>query len=302
MAVILQEEITHFTEYLQREQQASVHTVAGYQADIARFIEYAEAQGIEAEVFSAATPTVVRSYLAHMKGLGLARSTIARRIAGLRAFARFLLEEGQLAAVAFGDVRTPKRERRLPRFLQVADMERLLTQPGDDPLGMRDRALLELLYAAGLRVSEIVALAVGDVDFTQRVVRVWGKGRKERVVPFGTVAQLFLQRYLASARGLLLKGAKLEHGKLFVNHRGEPLSERSVRRIVKNHAGEGIPEHTVYPHMLRHSYATHLLEGGADLRTVQELLGHASLSTTQIYTHVTKGGLKSVHQKAHPRG
>lgn len=302
MTAWLAEEVQEFTEYLQFEKRASEHTVAGYRADIARFIEYVTEQGVDEAVFSSGTPAMIRSYLAYMKAQGLGRATIARRVAGLRAFVRFLSTRGQTVTLAFGDIRTPKRERRLPRFLQVTDMERLVLCPGDDPLGIRDRAMLELLYAAGLRVSEVAGLSVGDIDLGQRILRVWGKGRKERAIPFGVAAKEALQEYLNRARAELVKAAgSSDHGKLFVNHVGGPLSVRSIRRIVVKYATQAVPEQKVSPHTLRHSFATHLLGGGADLRIVQELLGHASLSTTQVYTHVTKERLKAVYQKAHPR-
>jgi integrase/recombinase XerD len=232
-----------------------------------------------------------------MHGEGYAPSSVTRKLAALRSLIRFLVREGYLARNPLVLITAPKGKRALPNVLTVDEIERLVAAPdADTPLGLRDRCLLEVLYATGLRVSELLALRVDDVDWTSRTIRVWGKGSKERIVLLGDLAVDALEQYLRAGRPRLEKGAKEA---LFLSHLGRPLSVRGFHAVLKDHLEKaGIRRH-VTPHTLRHSFATHLLEGGADLRAVQELLGHASVSTTQVYTHVSEGYLREVYARAH---
>ena len=242
----------------------------------------------------------VRAFVAHLRSRGLKKSSAGRHLSALRSFFAFLVREGRLDSNPAGAVAAPRAERSLPRTLSVAEAGAVVEAPvREDALGARDRALLELLYAAGLRVSEAVGLDVGDVDLSGRQVRVLGKGRKERIVPFGEKAAEALRAYVALREDLVSEETPGEP--LFLNARGGRFTDRSVRRalIAALRAG-GVPRHAS-PHALRHSFATHLLSAGADLRSIQELLGHASLATTQKYTHLDADRLIEVYRKSHPK-
>jgi integrase/recombinase XerC len=242
-----------------------------------------------------------RSFLAHLAKKGLSRRSIARKLSSLRSLYRFLLREGQLAQNPFQLVSTPKVEKKLPSFLYPNEIQSFFDLPDTStPLGMRDRLIFELLYASGIRVSELVTLTLEAVNPSMGIALVYGKGAKERYVPIGSYACDILRQYLDNGRKKLLAG-KADHGYLLLNYRGEPLSDRSVRRIVDKHVEAHALNLRVSPHTFRHTFATHLLNGGADLRTVQELLGHVNISTTQVYTHVTKERLRHVYDAAHPR-
>ncbi|MDU4959919.1 MAG: tyrosine recombinase XerC [Sporomusaceae bacterium] len=294
--------VAEFILYLKLEKNASEHTVSGYQTDIADFRQYAGTQPGFDDRPDAVNPMLIRSYLAHMKRQEYGRRTIARRIAALRSFFRFLCRENALEDNPFQLIHTPKLEKRLPAFLDESELNALFTLPGTDPLGLRDLAILELLYATGVRVSELAGLNLYDLDFDSRLVLVYGKGAKERIVPVGRKAIAALTAYLERARPrLYARNSGREHQKLFVNNRGGPLTDRSVRRILEGYVDKLALAKHVTPHTIRHSFATHLLDHGADLRFVQELLGHVSLSTTQLYTHITKEKLKAVYRQAHPR-
>jgi tyrosine recombinase XerC len=238
---------------------------------------------------------VLRAYLADLVDRGLARTSIARRLAALRSFYRFLLRRGRLALNPAGDVRTPRPEKTLPGYLPVDETEALLRAAAEraTPAGPRDRAVIEVLYATGIRVSELAGLDVADVDLREGAVRVLGKGGKERVVPMGAKAVDAVRAYLA--------GRPRATGALFVNERGGRLTVRSLHRVVRRRARAAGLHRRVTPHTLRHSFATHLLDAGADLRLIQELLGHARLGTTQKYTHVSTDRLMRVYDAAHPR-
>jgi integrase/recombinase XerC len=293
-----------FEVYLKVEKNASSLTIAGYRSDLLQFIEYvAGLLGVEAE---ALRPTevnhlVVRRYLAHLQQKGLARTSIARKVAALRSYFRYLCREQVVEANPAKAVSTPKLEKKLPSFLYQQDVNRLLEAP--DPgtaLGLRDRSLLELTYGSGLRVGEVVRLNIDDLEFDAGYVRVFGKGAKERVVPLGSKSVTALELYLEKGRPELLKPGREEQA-LFLNCFGGRLTSRGVRDLVSRHLAKLALACHVSPHTLRHSFATHMLDGGADLRTVQELLGHVKMSTTQIYTHVTRQRLKDVYSSTHPR-
>ena len=284
-----------FRRHLASERGLSQHTVAAYLNDVAGLLDHAARLGLE--TLDAIDPSAVRSWLARQRTSGYARSTLARRSSAARVFFAFAVRRGLTAHDPAGLLATPKSERRLPRVLTrgeaVAAVE---LPPADDPVGVRDRAILELLYATGVRVSELCGLDVDDLDRERRVVRVLGKGAKERSVPYGVPAGNALDRWLAARPALARAGAGAA---LFLGQRGARIDPRTVRRLVHGYLREVGSD--LGPHGLRHSAATHLLEGGADLRTVQELLGHATLATTQIYTHVSADRLKASYEQAHPR-
>jgi len=287
-----------FNDFLVLEQGASPRTDEAYGRDLARFATYAVSRGAvgPADV----TARLLREYVYHLKDLGLAPASIRRNVSALRTYFKFLLGEGRVTHDPSERLESPKRWRTLPEVLSVAEVDKLLASPTlDDPLVFRDRALLELAYGAGLRVSEWISIGVRDVMFDEGLVRVFGKGSKERLVPIGRRAIGALASYVRELR------PRLEHGEgrgaLFLNARGQPLTRMGAWKILQKYvARAGIEKH-VSPHTLRHSFATHLLEGGADLRAVQEMLGHADISTTQIYTHVDREYLRTVHRQYHPR-
>lgn len=291
-----------FLRFLQVEKNVSPHTIAAYKSDAEQFLAFLRRlYGREEPDLRRVTPSVIRVYLAELQQHGQSRATIARRMASLRSFWRYLCREDVLAANPFKLVHSPKLARRLPIFLEVPEVTALLALPDGSVLGLRDRAILELIYAAGLRVSEAVGLNIGDIDLEQRTVLVFGKGAKERIVPIGRAAVEAMRRYLAQARPQLAGKSLVANRRLFLNRYGGPLTDRSVRRMVEKYVHRLAVHKHVSPHTLRHSFATHLLNNGADLRSVQELLGHANLSTTQLYTHITKKRLAAVYRDAHPR-
>ncbi len=290
--------LDEFAAHLQRT-GASEHTVRAYTRDIARASGDLGIDLDDAATLGRAGRAGVRRWLARMRSAGLAPATVGRRLASLRSFLKWALGKGYLREMPSLDGLSPGRYRRLPKFLTQTETVRMLEdRPADDPAGLRDAALLELLYATGLRVSELVALDVEDVR-GREAIRVIGKGDKERVVLTTRAAREAVERYLSAGRPRLARAASGDA--LFLNTRGGRLSERSVRRIVDRSTRGYCSLPHAGPHTLRHTFATHLLENGADLRTVQELLGHADLSTTQIYTHVTRDHLREVYRRAHPR-
>jgi integrase/recombinase XerC len=294
--------LAEFFRYLKVQKNASPHTLASYRTDIGQFFAFAAAKQGGAEVQPASvTPILIRAYLASLKEEDYARRTIARRMAALRSFFRFLCREELLADNPFTTVRSPKLEKKLPVFLDPGEITTLLELPAKNPLGRRDTAILELLYATGMRVGELAGLSVRDVDLAEGYALVYGKGSKERVVPVGRKANNAVNLYLELSRPVLYAKAKIPHDILFVNKDGGPLSDRSIRRLVDKYVEATAIAKNVSPHTIRHTFATHLLNNGADLRSVQELLGHVNLSTTQLYTHVTKERIKSIYQQAHPR-
>ena len=287
-----------YADFLSLEQGASSNTREAYARDLERFVSYARAKGAAGPHDS--SPRLLRDYVYHLKDVGLAPSSIRRNVSAVRTYFRFLLQEGVVVRDPSERLETPKRWLTLPDVLTVAEVERLLASPSlDEPLAFRDRALLELAYGAGLRVSEWISLGLRDVLFEEGLVRVFGKGSKERLVPIGRSAIAAAAVYTRELRPRLEKGKG--RGVLLLNARGTPLSRMGAWKILRKYAKLAGIAKRVTPHTLRHSFATHLLEGGADLRAVQEMLGHADISTTQIYTHVDREYLRSVHRQYHPR-
>jgi integrase/recombinase XerD len=288
-----------FADFLALESGHSRNTVDAYLRDLRRLAEFAASKGVRAP--GQVTRLLLREFVYLLKDLGLSAATIRREISAIRTYYAFLVGEGRVAADPSDRLESPRRGRSLPDTLSVPEIERLLAAPHvDQPLAWRDRALLELGYGAGLRVSELCGLATPDLLLTDNLVRVFGKGGKERLVPLGRTVIGAVSVYLHQLRPELDRGAS--GGRVLLNARGRPLSRVGAWGIVKRSAARAGIRKRVTPHTLRHSFATHLLEGGADLRAVQEMLGHADLSTTQIYTHVDREYLRSVHKQFHPRG
>ena len=287
-----------FRDYLSLEAGHSRNTVDAYLRDLRRMGEFALARGVREP--GAVTRTHLRDFVYLLKDLGLSAATIRRSVSAIRTYYGFLAGEGRVRNDPSDRLETPRRGRVLPDTLAVAEVESLLAAPGlDDPLAWRDRALLELAYGTGMRVSELCGLGITDLLLTEGLVRVFGKGSKERLVPLGRNTIGAVSVYLHQLRPTLDRGRGA--GRVLLNARGEPLSRVGAWGIVKRSAERAGIRKRVTPHTLRHSFATHLLEGGADLRAVQEMLGHADLSTTQIYTHVDREYLRSVHRQFHPR-
>ena len=294
-----------FINYLQAEKNVSKHTLESYQRDLFQGVDFfAHLLGkkdahIKPEDINY---PLVRDYLSKLHRDRLARTSINRKLASWRSFFRFLCREGIITGNPLARVNSLRLEKRLPSFLFEEDCRTLVETPSkNDLLDLRDRALLETLYASGMRVSELVNLNTGELDLSVRYIRLLGKRGKERIVPVGFPAAESLQRYLDAGRPLLAARGKPAGQAVFLNKYGNRLSARGVRKIINKHVRLSCLGRHVNPHMMRHSFATHLLDGGADIRVVQELLGHARLSTTQIYTHVTREKLKQVYQQAHPR-
>ena len=289
-------EIAAFLRHLDRERNASPHTVRAYGEDLAQF-----ARHLRVELGRDARPgdvdhLLIRAFLARLHREGLKASSAARKLATLRTFFRYLCREGVLDRNPARALLSPRQEKRVPTHLDEADVARLLEMPGDADAAVRGRALLEMLYATGIRCSELVGLDVAEVDFDARMIRVLGKGRKERIIPFGRRARAAVEAYLpVRAR------TRPREDALFVNARGGRLTDRSVRALVARRVRQVALARRISPHTLRHSFATHLLERGADLRSIQELLGHARLATTQRYTHVNMRHLLEIYKKSHPR-
>ena len=293
--------IKEYLDHLEYQRNASPATVRAYRSDLGAFLAFLEGSDLPTDV-GIVDPLTVRAWLARLRKEGQERSSVARKVSSLRSFFRHLTREGVIAENPLDRVIAPQFRRRLPRHLNVAEASILVESPdASTPLGLRDRALLELLYATGLRVSELCSLGLEDFDLQEMVLRVIGKGSVERMVPFGSRARDALRAYLATRHRLQGREGG-DPDALFVNYRGGRLSDRSVRRILDRSILRCALKHRISPHGLRHSFATHLLDAGADLRSIQELLGHASLSTTQLYTHVTTERLREVHRRAHPRG
>ena len=296
----MQRYIDKFINYLRVERNASNHTTTNYAVDLGSFSSFLGEKDIDQ-----VDNLFIRRFLAEMRSKNYSKRTIARKLASLRSFFKFLYREGHITTNPISAISTPKLDKKLPKFLDVQKMTKLIEAPDEsDIAGSRDRAILETLYSTGIRVSELVGLNIDSVDFISGVVKVFGKGQKERMVPIGEPAVNAIRRYVAK-RAKVSKGLKrkpLDSSKaIFLNKSGRRLTDRSVRRIIDKYIRICSIEEKISPHSIRHSFATHLLDRGADLRSVQELLGHMNLSTTQIYTHVTMERLKSVYDKAHPR-
>jgi integrase/recombinase XerC len=315
--------VRQFLDYLKLEKHFSDYTVKSYGADLIQFGQFVageighanQQQGAAAsgkvtpeqldERQVKCEPLTIREFLAYLYAQNYTKSTTARKLATLRSFFKFLIRRGVVSVNPLSTIRTPKQEKRLPKCLDLEQVQKLLDAPDDnDLLGARDKAMLEVLYSSGIRVSELVELDTSDLDLQEGILRVKGKGRKDRLTPIGSQAIKALQRYFelrsSDSRNPALQGAQ-GSTRVFLNKHGESLSTRSVRRKLDKYLVEAGLDPGISPHTLRHSFATHLLNNGADLRSVQELLGHQSLSTTQIYTHLTTSRMKQVYDEAHPR-
>ena len=312
--------VTKFFHSLEYEKNFSEHTLKSYRSDLKHFIAFlCQPQATDSDnegpggnsagqadpvritrALKAVDVMTLRRYLAQLRDNDYSRATIARKLATLRSFYKYLVRTGELTDSPVRLIRTPKQERRLPKFLDPDEVERLLEAPkGNDLLTLRDRAILETLYSTGMRVSEACQLNVDDLDTLGEVVRVRGKGKKERLAPIGSYALKAIRRY-QEARQTDQNSGSFDRKPLFLNRHGNRLSQRSVRRKLSKYLAEAGLDPSVSPHTLRHSFATHMLNRGADLRAVQELLGHRSLSTTQIYTHVTMRRMQEVYNRSHP--
>jgi integrase/recombinase XerC len=295
MSDALQRGVDRFLQGLRTERRLSPHTSSAYGRDLAALLDYCEAQGLAS--WDALDPQHVRSFAAQCHRRGLAPRSIQRRLSAVRSLCRFLIREGQLQSDPAADVQAPKARKRLPTTLDADAMARLLEFRGDDRLGVRDKAIMELFYSSGLRLAELLGLDLVDLDLRDRTVRVLGKGRKTRIVPVGRHAVTALTQWLKERSAL----AAVDETAAFVGVNGRRLGPRIVQRRIARWARlQGLPEH-VHPHLFRHSFASHLLESSADLRAVQELLGHANISTTQVYTHLDFQHLARIYDASHPR-
>jgi integrase/recombinase XerC len=294
----MEEALAEFLRHLALEKNASAHTVKSYREDLIQALEYLQTRQVLKP--TQLTTRHVRAYLAWLHEQGYAKTTMARRMAALRSWCRFLCRQGELSANPANGLRGPRQDKKLPHFLSEQDMTRLLeAPPADTPLGLRDRAILEALYSAGLRVSELTGLNVDDIDRDSGLATIRGKGKRERLALFGPQALAALERWLVGREALSPRAAR--QSAVYLNRKGTRLTSRSVGRLVEKYLKLTGLDPRTSPHTLRHSFATHLLDRGADIRSVQELLGHRSLATTQIYTHVTTHRLRDSYHKAHPR-
>ncbi|PAV29991.1 tyrosine recombinase XerC [Virgibacillus profundi] len=289
-----------FIEYLQIEKNASPYTVKYYQNDLETFFSFLTSEGIDH--LDNVDQRIVRTFLTSLYNRQLGRRSVSRKISTLKSFYKFLERESLVTTNPIMHVTLPKTNKPIPGFLYKEELEKLFeVSDSTDPLGQRDQAILETLYGTGIRVSECQGLQLDDIDFSIGTLFVKGKGGKERYVPFGSFAENALNNYIIEGRSELLKKSKQQTDSVFLNARGTPLTARGIRMILNKMVEKAAMTIHVHPHKLRHTFATHLLNEGADLRSVQELLGHENLSSTQIYTHVTKDHLRNVYMNSHPR-
>ena len=305
-----EKEIKGFIQHIQREKNFSENTIASYKNDLSDFVKFLKERNLQKNPLNQVDRPLLRDFLVFLKRKRLKEATIAHKVFVLRSFFRYLLRKRKILSNPASFLSGPKKKKRLPTFLTLSQMESLLKLPTKESLwGIRDLAILELFYSTGMRLSELANLDLSSVDFQGEVVRVLGKGKKERIIPVGKEALLVLKNYLLkratirlNLRKIITKGSSDMNGEaIFLNRSGKRLSARSIGRIVKKYATLISEDQKTSPHTLRHTFATHLLDQGADLLAVKDLLGHESLSTTQIYTHVTTDRLKKVYKKAHPR-
>lgn len=289
--------VSDFFSHISLERGLSINTLAAYRRDMRRYLGFLESNGLTPATVTSAEMLV---FFSKLRDDGLSAASVRRLMACLRSFHKFLIREGYVTTNPTADMAGPKLPRRLPRILSIEQVTRILEFPfGQSPAGRRDKAILEVLYGTGMRVSELSGLNTGDVDLAGGFIVCFGKGAKQRLVPLAGMAERALREYLVAARPSLIKKHKLEQA-VFLNARGGRLSRQSCWKILKR-AAERSGINGAYPHILRHSFATHLLKGGADLRAVQEMLGHASVSTTQIYTNLSRQDLREIYAEAHPR-
>lgn len=295
----MQNSIEDFIAYLNFEKGLADNSRIAYKRDLLKFQQFLQENSRALSPQNISKHDIM-AFLAWQLDQGAAHSSIARSLSSIKSYYKFLILEGELEKNPSSDLETPKIKRKLPQVLSIEEVDKLMEQPNPVvPLGIRDRAMLELMYGTGIRVSELLSLQVEDLNPTAGFLRCMGKGRKERIIPVNQTSIDWVQRYIARVRNSLVKNP-LERT-LFLNARGRPLSRQGFFKILGNYVGKAELEKEVTPHTLRHSFATHLLENGADLRAVQEMLGHADISTTQIYTHLTKSRLREVYQQYHPR-
>lgn len=294
--------IEKFLDFLRHEKKASLHTVASYGRDLQQFLAFAEREGLKLATID---HFAIRRFLTFLHSLGLSKASLARKLHALRSFLTFAQARGWVAENAAKIVSTPKKEKKIPAFLTEEEIENFLDLPeSEEPLARRDRAILELLYATGIRVSELVGLNEEDLNLKDKLIRVKGKGKKERIVPFGRKAAESLLAYLKVRHLLWPKTEKIKESDLkavFINRQGTRLSVRTVQRIVRKYFEKRALQRRISPHSLRHTFASHLLSRGADVRAIQELLGHESLATTEKYTHLDLRHLMDVYRRNHPR-
>lgn len=296
--ILLDDDIQRFLDYLTVEKGLSVNTIAAYASDLAQFAGFVKKQSKNSS--ADLVPALASAFAQELSKSGLSRSSSARKISALRSFSKFLLREGILHIDFASELETSRRKTSLPNVLSSDDIEKLLAAPDlTQPSGLRDKAMMEVLYAGGLRVSELISLKIDCLDLDLGFLRCKGKGSKERVVPIGAAAVHYVSRYLNEARGSLANNKNSEF--LFLSRFGEPMSRIMFWKIIRKYAKAAGIDSYLTPHTLRHSFASHLLERGADLRSIQEMLGHASITTTEIYTHVSKSRLFEVYDKTHPR-
>lgn len=290
--------IEDYLDYLGVERGLAANTLESYGRDLRQFVLYIRSERVTA--LETLDRNQILLYLDALKKQGKSTATVSRSLASIRSFFRFLNREGELELDPAAQLDTPKVEKRLPNVLSLQEVEALLYCPDTStPSGLRDRAMFEVLYATGIRVTELVSLNLADANLEAGFIKCLGKGNKERIVPLGSVAIKALQAYMSSGRPRLVRTKDMRS--LFVNHHGRQLTRQGFWKLLKKYARDAGVDINITPHTLRHSFATHLLENGADLRSVQEMLGHADISTTQIYTHVTKSRLREIYDKAHPR-
>lgn len=290
--------LDEFIYHLAVERGLAKNTLVSYRMDLARYISFCRKHDLEA--LERADKNAIMSYLFQLQLDGRSPATISRHLAALRSFYRYVVREGFIQKDPSADLESPKSVQKLPRVLTIEEVDLLLGQPLiGEPAGIRDKAMLELLYATGIRVSELVSLDLEHIHIENGFIRCFGKGAKERIVPMGDVAARYLKEYLARGRSKLYKSGNVNA--LFVNQHGRRLTRQGFWKIIKKYASKAKIEKEITPHTIRHSFATHLLENGADIRSVQEMLGHADISTTQIYTHLTKSKLKEIYNRSHPR-
>ncbi len=292
--------LKEYLNILRLEKNLSENTISSYRNDLVSLIGFLESE--KTNDFSQVDHKLLNSFFKKLQELGLSRTSAARYYSSIKGFFNYLFSNKYIEANPVEKVSPPKLSKTLPSVLTVEEADKILSMPAvDDKLGLRDKSVLEVLYACGLRVSELIELKISNLFFDEEIIRVFGKGSKERLVPIGNSAIKWTKEYLIKSRPLLEKRSKSE-GIVFLNNRGTKLSRMGVWKIVERYTKEAGIERNVHPHTFRHSFATHLLEGGADLRAVQEMLGHADISTTQIYTHIDRDYIKQVHRDFHPRG